>query len=127
MKVIEKISISGIAFTLETDALELLNSYLESLNNYYKNVAGNEEIVADVEERIAELLIERGARDRVVDSGDIQCIVSILGTPEELQDADGGKSTQANRAQDKADSDGNIKKRLYRDIGNNVLGGVCAG
>ena len=35
MKEIEKISISGIAFTLETDALEQLNSYLESLYNYY--------------------------------------------------------------------------------------------
>ena len=127
MKEIEKISISGIAFTLETDALEQLNSYLESLNNYYKNVAGNEEIVADVEERIAELLIERGARDRVVDGGDIQHIVAILGTPEELRDADGGKSTQANSVQDRVDLDGNIKKRLYRDLGNNVLGGVCAG
>lgn len=127
MKEIEKISISGIAFTLETDALEQLNGYLESLNNYYKNVAGNEEIVADVEERIAELLIERGARDRVVDSGDIQHIVAILGTPEELRDADGGKSTQANSVQDRVDLDGNIKKRLYRDLGNNVLGGVCAG
>ena len=128
MKEIEKISISGIAFTLETDAMEMLNNYLESLRNYYKNVAGNEEIVSDVEERIAELLIERGAKDRVVDNSDIQYVIAILGTPEELRDADGVKSGQENMAKGRAEqTDGNVKKGLYRDMQNKVLGGVCSG
>lgn len=133
MKEIEKISISGIAFTLELDAIESLNNYLDSLRNYYKNVAGNEEIVADVEERIAELLIERGGKERVVDSTDIQYIITTLGTPEELEDADVYNSTGekgnagTEPGQNKQSVDGNVKKRLYRDVRNRVLGGVCSG
>lgn len=139
MKEIEKISISGIAFTLELDAVESLNNYLESLRRYYKNVDGNEEIVADVEERIAELLVERGGKERVVDSADIQYIITTLGTPEELEDEDTGKSAReagnagkagdagAEQAQSKQGADGSVNKRLYRDVRNKVLGGVCAG
>lgn len=139
MKEIEKISISGIAFTLELDAIESLNNYLESLRNYYKNVVGNEEIVADVEERIAELLIERGGKERVVESADIQYIITTLGTPEELEDAGAGESAReagnagktgdagAEQAQGKQGADGSVNKRLYRDVRSRVLGGVCAG
>ena len=127
MKEIEKISISGIAFTIETDALESLSNYMDSLRNYYKNVVGNEEIVADVEERIAELLVEKGGKERVINSADIQYVITVLGTPEELADAEGRTEREDNAARDRACKDDNVKKRLYRDLGNNVLGGVCAG
>lgn len=125
MKEIEKISVSGIAFTLEIDALELLNNYLGSLKNYYKDVVGNEEIVADVEERVAELLIERGGKERVVDNADIQYIIATLGTPEELADADAQKILRNDCTAE--GNEGCIKKRLFRDPKNGVLGGVCTG
>ncbi len=127
MKEIEKISVSGIAFTLEIDALELLNNYLGSLRKYYKDVPGNEEIVADVEERVAELLIERGGKGRVVDNTDIQYIIATLGTPEELADADSQKIPHNDCVGEGKGNVGCIKKRLFRDPKNGVLGGVCSG
>ena len=54
MKEVKKCSISGIAFTMEADAFQVLSRYLESLNDTYRNTDGGKEIVEDIEARIAE-------------------------------------------------------------------------
>lgn len=45
MKEVKKCSISGIAFTMEADAFQVLSRYLESLNDTYRNTDGGKEIV----------------------------------------------------------------------------------
>ena len=55
MKEVKKCSISGVAFTMDADAYEALETYLESLKTTYKDTADGAEIVADIEARIAEL------------------------------------------------------------------------
>ena len=54
MKEVKKCSISGVAFTMDADAYEALETYLESLKTTYKDTADGAEIVADIEARIAE-------------------------------------------------------------------------
>ena len=58
MKEVKKCSISGIAFTMEADAFQVLSRYLESLNDTYRNTDGGKEIVEDIEARGA--IVGRG-------------------------------------------------------------------
>ena len=59
MKEVKKCSISGIAFTMDADAFQVLSRYLESLNDTYRNTDGGKEIVEDIEARISELILSQ--------------------------------------------------------------------
>ncbi len=119
MNEIKKCSLSGIGFTLEKEAYNRLNNYLKSLKEAYKNSADCDEILADIEARIAELILSA--------QSDAQCIVCLplieniiaqLGSPEDIS----GEETAP-----KAENNTRIPRRLYRDVENAKLGGVCAG
>lgn len=119
MNEIKKCSLSGIGFTLEKVAYNRLNDYLNSLKEAYKNSADCEEIMADIEARIAELILSA--------QSDTQCVVTLpiieniivqLGSPEDIS---------GEESKPKAESSTRIPRRLYRDMENSKLGGVCAG
>lgn len=116
MKKVEKISIGNMAFTLEEDAFLLLDSYIGRLEKYYEGKEGGDEIIKDIEERIAELITEACGDNTVVSSGVVEKIISTLGETEEM--CDGNVSD--------ADS-GTIRKRLFRDPSNRMIGGVLSG
>lgn len=118
MKEVKKCSISGVAFTLDTDAYEALEAYLDSLKRAYKDSADGSEIVADIEARIAELILSAQDNNRVVEKPLVLNIIHQLGTAEDIvRDADADLQNAAPR----------IPRRLYRDPENAKLGGVCAG
>ncbi len=119
MNEIKKCSISGVGFTFERAAYDRLNNYLASLKEAYKNSPDSEEILADIEARIAELILSA--------QSDAQCVVTLpiieniieqLGSPEAIS----GKEEKAGNS-----SESRIPRRLYRDLENAKLGGVCAG
>ena len=119
MNDIKKCSISGVGFTIEKVAYERLNDYLSSLKKAYANNPGSEEILADIEARIVELILSA--------QSDAQCVVTLplieniiaqLGSPEAIS---------GEEEQPKAESNTRIPRRLYRDLENSKLGGVCAG
>lgn len=119
MNEIKKCSISGVGFTFEKAAYDRLNNYLASLKEAYKNSPDSEEILADIEARIAELILSA--------QSDAQCVVTLpiieniieqLGSPEAIS----GKEDKAGNS-----SESRIPRRLYRDLENAKLGGVCAG
>ncbi|MBQ9702746.1 MAG: PspC domain-containing protein, partial [Bacteroidales bacterium] len=112
----EQYSIGGYAFTLEKDAAEALGRYIRELENHYLPQEGGREIMDGIEERIAELLGER-CRGRVVAAADIQGVIEIIGRPERIEAED----PQADREAPKG------KKKLFRDLDNKRLGGVCSG
>ena len=114
MQKVVKVSISNIAFTLEQDAHELMQDYLERLQIHYESSPNCGEILSEIESRIAELLSERGYRDKVVPPETVQEIIGILGRPEDFD----GESEEEQRT---------TKKRVYRDPDNKILGGVCGG
>ena len=117
MKEIEKLSIGGYAFTLEKDAAEEVEQYLNGLEAHYLGQEGGKEIMEGIEERMAELLLDRCGRNGVATMADIQGILDILGRPERIEAEDVEPMTQQERP----------KRRLYRDLENKRVAGVCAG
>ena len=117
MKEIEKVSIGGYAFTLEKDASMKAEQYLKDLETHYLGQPGGKEIMEGIEERMAELLLERCGRNGVATMSDINGILDILGRPERIEAED----VEPMAPQEKP------KKRLYRDLENKRIAGVCAG
>ena len=119
MNEIKKCSISGVGFTFEKAAYDRLNNYLASLKEAYKNSPDSEEILADIEARIAELILSAQSDTQcVVTLPIIENIIEQLGSPEAIS---GEESKTANNTESR------IPRRLYRDLENAKLGGVCAG
>lgn len=112
MKQIEKVSIGGYVFTLETEAAAETERYLKEMGEYYSNP----EITDGIEERMAELLRERVADDGVVSKSVVLSIIDILGRPERI-----AEDEPETAAPDKP------AKKLYRDMENAKLAGVCSG
>ena len=119
MNEIKKCSISGVGFTFEKAAYDRLNNYLASLKEAYKNNPDSEEILADIEARIAELILSAQSNAQcVVTLPIIENIIEQLGSPEAIS---GEESKATNNTESR------IPRRLYRDLENAKLGGVCAG
>ncbi len=127
MKTTENISLSGYAFTIETDAYAELEKYISDIKEAFRNDANAEEITSDIEERIAELLREKCISGMVVDLNMVHDIRRRIGNPKELVQDD----IETTEAENKVGQDEPRKswksKRLYRNIDEKVFGGVCAG
>ena len=119
MKEVKKCSISGVAFTMDTDAYEALAAYLDSLKKSYKDTADGAEIVADIEARIAELILSAQDNTRVVEKPLILNIIQQMGSAEDISDQNADRDLHCDTPR--------IPRRLYRDTENAKLGGVCAG
>ena len=117
MTEIEKVSIGGYAFTLEKAAAEEVGQYLKNLEAHYLGKPGGKEIMEGIEERMAELLLERRGRNGVATMADIQSLIGILGRPERIEADDPEPSETQAKPQ----------KKLYRDLENKKIAGVCAG
>ena len=113
MKQIERVSIGGYAFSLEKEAAQAVAAYLKDMTAYYPNP----EIVEGIEERMAELLLERTPSDGVVTLSSVQEIMDILGRPEKIEEEEPERSTPEEKP----------KKKLYRDMENARVAGVCSG
>ena len=119
MNEIKRCSLSGIGLTFEKEAYNRLNDYLQSLKHAYRNNPDCDEILADIEARIVELILSaQSGAENVVCLPLIENIIEQLGSPEAI-------SGEEERA--KEDSNTRIPRRLYRDLENAKLGGVCAG
>ena len=117
MKEVEKLSIGGYAFTLEKDASAEVERYLRDLEAHYLGQQGGKEIMEGIEERMAELLLERCGQNGVVTMADIRGIIDILGRPERIEADDPEPANPQERP----------RRKLYRDMENKTVGGVCAG
>ena len=117
MKEIERVSIGGYAFTLEKDASGAVEQYLKNLEAHYLGQPGGKEIMEGIEERMAELLLDRCGSSGVASMADIQSVIGILGRPERIEADD----PEPERPREMP------RKRLYRDLENKRIAGVCAG
>ncbi len=116
MNEIKKCSLSGISFTFDIKAYTRLDEYISSLKKAYENTPDGPEIIADIEARIAELILSAQHDEKYVVQEPLICnIIKQLGTAEDIADTEPEKSEPR------------IPKRLYRDVQNGKLGGVCAG
>ena len=86
MNEVKKCSISGIAFTMDTEAHAALRAYLDTLNEKYSNEPDGEEIIADIEARIAELILSTQENTRVVELPLIKNIITQLGSADAISE-----------------------------------------
>ena len=119
------INLGGFFFHIDEIAYQKLRRYLESISKSLSDdPQGKNEIIADIEARISELLSEKITDARqVVNEGDIDDIIKIMGQPEDYADAE----------QEYSDSSYSYKrnnasgKKLFRDGDDKFLGGVASG
>lgn len=129
MKPTFKANIGGYAFTLEEDAYLQLSNYLTLLKKHFANNPECDEIIKDIEFRMSELLRLRLNKEQtVVSAADAQEIISIMGNPKEFGDNEENEpnSNTDNRQAENKDTK-EIKKRLYRDPSQSILGGIFGG
>lgn len=117
MKETEQVGIGGYAFILEKDASEAMKQYISQLEAHYLSQEGGKEIMEGIEERAAELLLEK-AKGGVVTLDHVHAVIDVIGRPERIEADDPGPSASTGEKK---------QKKLYRDIDNKRLGGVCSG
>ena len=127
MKTTEKISLGGFAFVVESDAYEALESYLSEIRECFRNDNSADEIVDDIEIRIAELLREKYVEGTVVNLGMIDEIKKRIGDPKELAGQEDTEPQTEEELPKQSRKSSFREKRLYRNVEDRMLGGVCSG
>lgn len=122
MNEVKKCSLSGIAFSMDIEAYNELQNYLTALKTNYKDSPDGAEIVADIEARIAELILSTQDNTRVVELPLVKNIIAQMGSPEDIRGEE-----EEEQAQPKHTPLDRNPRRLYRDLENAKLGGVCSG
>lgn len=122
MKKTENISLAGYSFTIEIDAYEVLETYLNEIRGIFDKDDNAEEIASDIEERIAELLSEKCHGSIVVNLDMINAVKQQIGDPGTIAQEDAESQVQETSSKHEPK-----KKKLYRNVEERVLGGVCSG
>lgn len=125
MKTTENISLAGYAFIIESDAYDELRSYLETVRQSFDENESADEIVSDIEERIAELMAEKCRPGMVVNMSMVNEIEKRIGNPDELGQEDSRQESGSDVK--KSPKKRILDRRLYRDMDERILGGVCSG
>lgn len=156
MKKALQVNINGNIFFIDEDAYNMLQNYLHQLSATFTESDGKE-IVDDIECRIGELFGEKiAAGSNVISIQDVNHVIDRMGRPEEINDEkrpsndekfQSSKEDLHKKADDNDDDDddddddekiriatvrlkyenGEIKKSLYRNLEDKVLGGVVGG
>ena len=134
MKETIKINLSQRLFDLDADAYENLKEYLDALKKIFdRSPEESEEILHDIEQRIADLLQEKlGSSKQVVTNADIEEVIKKLGTAEDFARENGQTESEnftsgSEEKGQQGDSFQRAHRKFYRDIDNNIIGGVCSG
>jgi phage shock protein C len=127
MNKIITINISGIVFSIDEQAYDMLRQYIERLRAHFKTTDGGNEIINDIEGRIAELLQSRLASGKqFIDDNDVKEVMAVMGDPSQMN-MEEEESSSNNKQQAYAAGNSTAEKRLFRNPDDRVLGGVCSG
>lgn len=136
------INLCGTLYAIDEDAYQLLEQYLGEMKNYFSRQEGGDEIADDIEHRVAELFWE--LKSQGVDAINIEQVKEIIQKIGNAQQMSDEQAEQTEHTEEKGqtsrafqqDTTGNLLdrylqslkgKRLYRDMDDKILGGVCAG
>jgi len=120
------INIGNTIIHIEESAYELLKAYLNEVKQHFANHADDLEIVTDIENRIAELLFEQleEQKKQVVDTANVNFVIAQMGRVQDFDTVEEGEEEPVvNTAYQYQITD----KKLYRDMDERVIAGVCAG
>ncbi|NER14108.1 PspC domain-containing protein [Leptobacterium flavescens] len=119
------INLAGTFFHIDEDAYLKLQGYLDAIRRSFSDTQGRDEIISDIEARIAELFTEKMENDRqVISTKEVDAVIAVMGQPEdylvdeEIFDDEPKKRTKSSTAS---------SKKLYRDMDDKYIGGVCSG
>ncbi len=118
MKKTVTINLAGVVIRIDEDAFEQLQEYLNKIKVHFSSAEGRDEIMADIESRIAELFQEM--KLEIIGTKNVAQIISVMGSPEEYLDEDDNEEKQEIKQE-------KIKKRIFRNPEEKMLGGVCGG
>ena len=128
MKTVEKVSVGGYAFTMESEAAAAAAAYLGELQAFYAGKSSGAEILEGIEERMAELLMEKVPDGGVVTADMVAHVTETLGRPEAIEAEDtAGSPEAASEPAEPAEAPKTPRRRLYRDPSSRVVAGVCGG
>ena len=128
MKKTFTINISGSIFHIDDDAFEKLQKYLHMLNKHFGPAIEGQEILQDIEARIAELFLEKtNNKVEVITDFMVDEVIARMGKPEDFMEAGEEESEKTATETATQEEEQKIRRRLYRDGDNRVLGGVCSG
>jgi phage shock protein PspC (stress-responsive transcriptional regulator) len=132
MKKTISIHIKGINFLIEENAYELLKDYLKRLEDKLSSVNGKEEILEDIELRVVELFTNRlSNRKEVIEELDVRQTIETLGEPEQFLEDESTNESNSNQKNENDNQENtsyqSSEKRLYRNIENASIAGVCSG
>lgn len=117
------VNIGGFAFIIEESAYDTLRVYLAKVKSKFS--VDEAEIMMDIEARIAEILKGKLENQKdVIEEVDIQDVISIMGSPEDYQDDESEINNEDEAEFVEAET---LKRKLFRDTDNEVIGGVCSG
>lgn len=114
------VNVGGYAFTMEENAARILEAYLDEIRLAFQDNGNSSEIMADIENRIGELLAETKGGYEFITAGMVETVRQRIGNPADIKD-------EENEAGSGNSDETKIKKRLYRDLDNKNVGGVCSG
>ncbi len=116
------ININGIVFHIEEDAYEVLQSYMTEVKRHFAYSPDSDEIVTDIENRLAEMFSERLTKDnkQVIVLLDVQEVTAQMGNASDF-DVEEEEPVYNTQSTFKAG------KKLFRDVDDRIIGGVCAG
>ena len=128
MKKTYTINISGTVFHIDDDAFEKLQKYLQMLNKHFGFAMEGQEIIQDIEARIAELFIEKTSNKlEVITNPMVDEVIARMGKPEDFMEPGEEEASEKKVSDIPFDDEQKMRRRLYRDGDNRVLGGVCSG
>ncbi|MFN3640597.1 MAG: PspC domain-containing protein, partial [Flavobacterium sp.] len=117
------INLGGLFFHIDENAYQKLNRYFDAIKRSLSNASGQDEIMKDIEMRIAEIFSEQQISDKhVIGLKEVDAMIAIMGQPEDYRLEEEGETQNTHPP-----SYTKTNKKLYRDIDNNILGGVAAG
>ena len=150
MKKTLNINLAGYPFTIDEDAYNLLKDYLDTIRYAFHTNDDTEDLAVDIESRIAELLIENEAGGvKIVSKQEVTKVIERIGKPSdfiEITEEDASETSSdisSDESEQKISVEETItpppyqpnkqsrnpfvRKRIFRDPQNSMLGGVCAG
>ena len=98
-----------------------LKSYLEDIHNHFRKTEGGDEIIIDIEARIVELFQQKlNVKKEVITIKDVDEIILTMGMPNDFEEESENNYSNFVKKQ-------RGRKRMFRDIDNRMIGGVCSG
>lgn len=122
MKKVIDINIGNSNFSMDDDAFITLRNYLAKFESTISNPEDVKEVMEDIELRVAEIFQkELKTPNQVVDQSLVNKVIECLGEVEE-------PSSRYNNYTDNTESGTeNSQKRLYRDLDDKKIAGICSG